>query len=201
MSFRSILVVGNYAADQQQSLSRFAELLVRIYEPCVSVRLVLPPVVITRLPFLPAPLRKYLAYIDKLIFFPIWLLLYARTYDLVHIADHGNAYYSFCVSPRRCLVTCHDLLAVRAAMGDATTGCRASALGPWLQRLIMAGLKRSRAVAFDSQATFNDFEHLGGGPPGQRHAVIPIPLNAPFSPDPAAFDLSDAELALLPHRP
>ena len=196
-----ILVIGNYPADHQQSMIRFAELLVRIYRPQAEVRLTCPPVLVTRLPGLPAVARKYLAYIDKLLFFPLWLALRARSYDLIHIADHSNAFYAFCCSPSRCLVTCHDLLAVRGAMGDATAACSASAFGLWLQRLIMAGLRRSGAIAFDSKATYGDFQRLGGGPPSQRHAVIPIPLNAPFTADAAAFHLSEAEQALLPTGP
>ena len=196
-----ILVVGNYPADQQQSMIRFAELLLQIYRPHAQVRLLCPPVVATRLPGLPPVARKYLAYIDKLFLFPLWLTLGARTYDLIHIADHSNAFYVFCFSPSRCLVTCHDLLAVRGAMGDSSAACGASALGLWLQRLIMAGLRRSGAVAFDSQATYDDFQRLGGGPSRQRHAVIPIPLNAPFTADAATFHLSEAEQTLLPTGP
>jgi glycosyltransferase involved in cell wall biosynthesis len=195
------MIVGNYSADQQQSMIRFAELLVRIYRSQAQVHLIRPPVLITRLPGLPPVARKYLAYIDKLLLFPLWLALCARSCDLIHIADHSNAFYAFCCSPRRCLVTCHDLLAVRGAMGDSSAACSASAFGLWLQRLIMAGLRRSGAIAFDSQATYDDFQRLGGGPTSQRHAVIPIPLNAPFTADAAAFHLSETEQALLPSEP
>ena len=199
--FPRILVIGNYPADEQQSMIRFAELLSRIYMPHARVRLICPPVLVTRCPGLPRVVRKYLAYIDKLFLFPFWLALRARSYDLIHIADHSNAFYAFFCSPKRCLVTCHDLLAVRGAMGDSSAACSASAFGLWLQRLIMAGLRRSGAVAFDSQATYDDFQHLGGGSPRQRHAVIPIPLNAPFTADALAFRLSEQEEALLPIEP
>jgi len=198
---KRILVIGNYPADHQQSMIRFAELLLRIYQPMAQVQLIRPPVLVTRLPGLPQIAQKYLAYVDKLLIFPLWLAFRARSYDLVHIADHSNAFYAFCCSPKRCIVTCHDLLAVRGAMGDSTAACEASAYGLWLQRLIMAGLRRSGAVTFVSQATFDDFRKLGGGPPGQRHAVIPNPLNAPFSADAADFHLSEAEQALLPTGP
>jgi len=46
MAPRRILVVGNYPADQQQSMIRFAELLVRIYQTHAEVRLVKPPVLV-----------------------------------------------------------------------------------------------------------------------------------------------------------
>ncbi len=199
---RRILILGNYPADQQQSMIRVSQLLVRSYRYSgYQVTLVEPPVWVSRLPGLPASVHKYFAYVDKLLLFPLWLVLRARSFDLVHIADHSNSFYSFCVNPRRCIVTCHDLLAIRGAMGDSSAECEASALGVWLQRLIVAGLRRPAGVSFISQATFNDFERLIGRPPGQRHAVIHLPLNAPFKPDPDASVLHKAEQSQLPPKP
>ena len=180
---------------------RFADLLVRIYQQQGQVQLIRPPVFATRIPGLPPMARQYIAYIDKMLLFPIWLTFLAKNVDLVHIADHGNAYYSFFCNPKKCIVTCHDLLMMRAVRGDTTVGCNPSAIGFLLQRMILAGLRHSGSVAFVSQATRNDFLFLGGGPPSQRHAVIPIPLNAPFTADAEAFHLSEAELALLPTVP
>lgn len=199
----SILVVGNYSADQQQSMIRFADLLVWIYrqQAQAQVQLICPPVFATRIPGLPPMARQYLAYIDKMFIFPIWLTLRAQSVDFVHIADHGNAYYSFFCNPKKCIVTCHDLLMMRAVRGDKAVGCNPSAIGFILQRMILTGLRHCGSVAFDSQATYNDFQYLGGGPPSQRHAVIPLPLNARFTSDAAAFDLSEAEQALVPTGP
>ena len=197
----SVLVVGNYPADQQQSMIRFANLLVSFYKPHGQVRLIRPPVLVTRLPGLPPVLCKYLAYIDKLLIFPLWLALLSRSYQLVHIADHGNAFYAFCCPRSRCIVTCHDLLAVRGAMGDPAVACEPSLIGIWLQRLIMAGLRRAGAVVFVSQASFNDFKRLVGAPHGQRHVVIPNALNAPFTADLATVELSPADAQLIPSAP
>jgi glycosyltransferase involved in cell wall biosynthesis len=119
----------------------------------------------------------------------------------VHIADHSNAFYSFFCPPKRCIVTCHDLLAVRGAMGDRSTACVASPIGIWLQRLIIAGLRRAGAVVFVSQASYQDFERLIGNPPLQRHAVIPNTLNAPFSADPDASSLTSAEQVCILEQP
>jgi glycosyltransferase involved in cell wall biosynthesis len=196
-----ILVIGNYTADRQQSMSCFSDLLVRIYSPYSYVKLIRPPVLVTRLPGLSAQVCKYLAYIDKLIIFPIILLFRCSSYDLIHIADHSNSFYVFCFPFRRCLVTCHDMLAVRAAYGDPTVVCPTSRFGIWFQRLISAGLRRCSAVAFDSHATFVDYKQLIGLPPSQRHRVIPIPLNAPFTADHSTLLLSVAEKNLLPPRP
>ncbi len=182
-------------------MARFAHLLVSIYGANCDVRLIKPPVLIGRLPGLPVVARKYLAYIDKLILFPLWLVLRSRSFHFVHIADHSNAFYSFFCSSRRCIINCHDLLAVRAAMGDTTAACESSPIGIWLQRLIMAGLRHAGSVVFISQSTFDDFQRLAGQVPGQRHAVIPLPLNAPFTNQPFSIVLSPEEQRLLPQNP
>lgn len=200
-SLYTVLVIANYSADRQQSMTRFAELLSRLYAPCAQVRMVAPPVLFSRLPLLPSLARKYLAYIDKLLLFPLWLSFNARSFDRVHIADHSNAFYAYFCPRGRCVITCHDLLAVRGAFGDAKAACDASPIGIWLQRLIMAGLRRADAVAFVSQATFHDFQVLIGSSRGQRLAVIPSPLNASFNPDPSAFSLTTAEEGQCPSHP
>ena len=58
---RRVLVVGNYLADQQQSMLRFADLLVAIYSQSNDVVLLTPPGFVAQLPGLPAVVRKYLA--------------------------------------------------------------------------------------------------------------------------------------------
>jgi glycosyltransferase involved in cell wall biosynthesis len=201
MARRKVLVIGNYQLDRQQSMLRFAHLLQDIYHNDAVVKLVYPSPVFGSLAVLPLAVRKYLAYIDKLLIFPIWLLFSVHSYDRIHIADHSNAFYAFFCPRGRCLVTCHDLLAVRAAFGDSAAACDPSPIGIWLQRLIMAGLGRADAIAFVSQATFRDFQRLIRFPPRQRHAVIPNPLNAPFTPDLDAFPISSSENALIPPQP
>jgi len=201
MPLSRILVVGNYLPDHQQSMIRFAHLLATFYDPVADVRLVKPFVFVGRLSFLPQLLKKYLAYIDKLILFPIWLSIRSRSYDLVHIADHGNSPYAFCCPPHKCIITCHDLLAVRASMGDSTTACEASPTGALLQKLILAGLRRAHSLTFVSQATFDDFLRIAGRPFGQRHAVIPNSLNAQFLSDISTIALSPEEQSILPASP
>ena len=197
-----VLVIGNFVPDQQQSMLRFASLLVSIYGRCGVVSLRAPRPFISLLPGIPPFVRKYLAYIDKLVLFPLTLLFNGRSFDIVHIADHSNSFYSFCFPGRRCIVTCHDLLAVRGAMGDPAASCEASPIGIWLQRLVMAGLCRADGVVFDSQATFDDYQGLTDvSASSNYHAVIPIPLNAPFSPNPQAFILPAYERVQLPQQP
>jgi hypothetical protein len=100
----------------------------------------------------------------------------------VHIADHGNAFYSFCFPRRQSIVTCHDLLPARAAFGDDKTAIWPSSIGIWLQRLILVGLRNAGSVVFVPNATFNDFKRLVDTSPHLRYVVIPISLNAHFGP-------------------
>ena len=57
------------------------------------------------------------------------------------------------------VVTCHDLLAVRGALGEQTD-CPASLTGKLLQRWIVAGLRAATAVACVSKATLEDARRL-----------------------------------------
>ena len=79
------------------------------------------------------------------------------------------------------LITCHDLLAVRGALGEETD-CPASFTGKFFQRWILSGLKRAQTVACVSQATLRDAERLierdRDGRPQLR--VVPNGLNYPF---------------------
>ena len=198
---RRVLVVGNYSLDQLQSMIRFADLLVSIYSQNNQVVLIKPRGIFGRLPGLPSVVVKYLAYVDKLLVFPFWLAIRARTFDLVHIADHGNSFYCFCFPRQKSLITCHDLLAMRSAFGDSSTAVTTSPIGIWLQRLIKTGLQRAGAVVCDSQATFQDFQQIIGSQPHQRQSVIPIPLNAPFCPNYNAFPLIYGEEYQMPEMP
>lgn len=196
-----ILVIGGYAPDQLQSMDRYTDILLRTYRNKGHVSLWRPPVSFARVRCLPLFVRKYLAYVDKLFFFPVRLLLFARFFDLIHISDHGYSFYSFCVAPNRTIVTCHDLLSVRGAMGDKSVCISASPIGIWLQRLILAGLKHARFVAFDSQASFSDYLTLSSEQPNQRCRIIPIPLNAPFTTNILLNSLSASEKLLAPSSP
>lgn len=195
----SLLVIGNYKPDNQQSMLRFGKLLTRTYHLHFRVTLVSPPVFFSRLLNHSSPSFKYFAYLDKLILFPIWLLIFGRSFDLYHIVDHSNAFYSFFISSRRCIITCHDLLAVRGAFGDKEACCEASALGPYLQKIILLGLRRCSAIGFDSQATYLDYRMLVQVPTKQNTSVIYLPLNNSFSNSLCSSSLpNDSEFQLPP---
>jgi glycosyltransferase involved in cell wall biosynthesis len=76
------------------------------------------------------------------------------------------------------VVTCHDLLAVRGALGE-DTDCPASFAGKYLQRSILDGLRRAHAVACVSEATRRDAERLLGGTHGEL-VTAPNALAYPY---------------------
>ncbi|MCT0227560.1 glycosyltransferase family 4 protein [Synechococcus sp. CS-1331] len=180
---------------------KFANLLVEIYAPFAKVQLVSPAAIATRFPCIPSKIHKYVAYIDKLLIFPCWLILNSYRYQLIHIADHGNAVYSFFCPHARTLVTCHDLLAVRGAMGDRSVVCNASSFGPLLQRCIVSGLRHADSIIFVSNATYRDYLALTSRKLRQRCKVIPNTLNAPFTHDSSSLVLNSDESYLVPQNP
>lgn len=124
---------------------------------------------------------KWLAYIDKFVLFPWRLRRRLRSAPaVVHICDHSNAMYARGIPGIPVVVTCHDLLAVRGALGEQTD-CPASLTGKWLQRWIVAGLRAVTVVACVSKATLEDARRLvvrGDGNP--KLDLIPLALSYPY---------------------
>jgi glycosyltransferase involved in cell wall biosynthesis len=170
-----VLLVGNYFPDRQHSMQRFAAMLRDgLRAQGHEVRLIRPRPVLARrlrgLAKVPSA-GKWLAYIDKYLLFPRTLRRAARWADVVHVCDHSNAMYANAVAHRPHVVTCHDLLAVRGALGEATD-CPATATGKLLQRWILRSLKRAQAIACVSSATRHDLIRLGGEQVAPRSQVI-----------------------------
>ena len=156
-----VLLIGNYDADQQQSMQRFGSMMLEgLLADGIAAELVKPEPLFGNFRAAGAGVAKWLGYIDKFLVFP-WKLkakLAARP-SLVHIADHSNAVYAARVRVCPVVVTCHDLLAVRGGLGEATD-CPASFTGRILQRWILRGLRRATAVACVSRATLDDAKRL-----------------------------------------
>src|ERR1044071_6647308 len=88
-----VLLLGNYAPDQQQSMQHFAQMLLGgLIARNVAVELIRPEPVMGRF-----GRSKWLGYFDKLILFPRRLKKHLRSLnagDLLHICDHSNAVYT-----------------------------------------------------------------------------------------------------------
>ena len=99
---------------------------------------------------------------------------------LVHICDHSNAMYARQIKNVPVISTCHDLLAVRGALGEPTD-CPASFTGKRLQRWIVSGLENATVVSCVSRATLADARRLvmvRNGKP--RFELISLGLNYPY---------------------
>lgn len=172
-----VLLIGNYALDQQQSMQRFGSMMLAgLTSAGVAAELIQPQPMFGRIRFAGGFVAKWLAYLDKFVIFPRQLRrrLRAAQPALVHICDHSNAVYAQNVQGISVVVTCHDLLAVRGGLGEETD-TPASATGKLLQRWILSGLERASAIACDSEATLADARRLvrqSNGRPVLRKIVL-----------------------------
>ena len=180
-----ILLVGNYDRNGQSSMSmqRFASMLNAGFSAAGhETRLLRPPAVAGALP-VRGTLAKWLKYADEFFVFPRILKQAVEWADLVHICDHANAIYVKYLRPRPHIVTCHDMLAIRSALGEIP--CHQTAwTGRQFQNMILRGLRaaaRTGHIVCVSEATRRDVLRVAGVP---RASVSQIynGLNFPFSP-------------------
>src|SRR5580700_10846422 len=154
-----VLLLGNYANDEQESMRRFADLLaLQLPRLGISTELLRPAPVFGRLRRSAGGAGKWLGYLDKFVLFPRTLQNRVRQCDgeiLVHICDHSNAVYTRVLAGIPHLVTCHDLLAIRSALGEFP-GRRVRGSGRLYQRWILRGLNAAKQVACISTATYRD---------------------------------------------
>lgn len=183
-----VLLVGNYALDGQESMLRFTWLMKReLIERGHDVRLVSPAARLGRMASSRANVTKWLGYVDKFLIFPRDLTSSIAWADVVHVCDHSNAIYTRYLAAIPHVVTCHDLLAVRSALGEFSANPTRWS-GRCLQRMILAGLRRASRVACVSASTRADVLRVAGLPV-ERVSVVSNALNYPYTP----MDRNDAE--------
>lgn len=183
---KPILLVGNYPLDRQESMIRFSDILARnLAAAGVPYEVVTPRPTFGRLlrNYSFSGSSKWLGYLDKYVLFPGELSRRARRGRQVHITDHSNAMYAR--KGRGDIVTCHDLLAVRGALGE-DTDCPASITGRALQRWILRGLGRAGVICCVSRVTANDVERLLPKRSDSAIRVVPNAMNYPYGQQSAA---------------
>lgn len=185
-----VLLIGNYIHDRQESMQRFARMLaLELPNHGISADFIQPEPWFGRLRPSPIGIGKWLGYFDKFVIFPFVLrrkisaLQYgpggkAKSRVVVHICDHSNAFYE-AVTNAPTLVTCHDLLAVRGALGE-DTDCPASWAGRILQKLILRGLSRADFVVCVSSATRRDLLRLMDASLDAKSGVVWQGKNHPY---------------------
>ncbi len=177
-----VLLIGNYSPDQQQSMQRFSSMMLHgLTTIGLTAELIQPESVLGNFESAGRFIGKWLGYIDKFILFPRRLKqALAKNPAIVHICDHSNAVYVSRCHNVPVVVTCHDLLAVRGALGE-NTDCPASLTGRFLQRWILSGLRHATVVACVSRATASDAERLVKRRSDRpRIDIVSLGLNYPY---------------------
>lgn len=178
-----ILLIGNYTYLKSQSMERFASMLFYgLKSRGHDVRLLKPSPLIGRLRPSPTGLGKWIGYIDRFIFFKPRFCIAADWADVVHICDQANAIYIPWMKGKPHVVTCHDLLAIRSALGEITEH-QTALTGRIYQHWIMSGLKKAMHVACVSGTTLEDVLRLTRLSP-EKVSVVHNGLNYPYRPMP-----------------
>ncbi|HEY6112215.1 MAG TPA: glycosyltransferase family 1 protein [Chthoniobacterales bacterium] len=177
-----VLLIGSYPPDQWQSMLRFSQMMLDgLRNAGIDARLIQPPAFLGRIRLFGATAAKWLGYIDKFVFFqwPLRRSLAARP-SLVHICDHSDATHARAAARFPLVITCHDLFAVRGALGENPEH-KPGFTGRILQGWILRGLRRANLIACISSVTAQDVKRLVvRGDTRPRVAVVPLGLNYPF---------------------
>jgi glycosyltransferase involved in cell wall biosynthesis len=111
--------------------------------------------------------KKWAAYIDKYLMFPQMLKQKLQSLvtpiDAVHVIDHSNAVYLphlKKISQAKKIITCHDLVAIRAAKGEFLDAPQTSKSGKRLQGWIHRCIEYADYFACDSLQTLKDLNRL-----------------------------------------
>lgn len=166
--FMHIILIGNYIPDRQESMERFALMLQSGFENAGILSEVWRPTVFfgkwSRNAH--SGLGKWFGYIDKWILFPMLLSWRLRNNLLhssevrFHICDHSNAPYLNYLPRNSTGITCHDVLAIRGALGYTDAYCPATKTGKILQKWILNNLVRAKRLAAVSQNTLTQLNEL-----------------------------------------
>lgn len=187
------VLLGNYPPDKQESMKKYAlNLKDSLGRNGAAAEIWYPTVAFGHLTkSTNSGLGKWLGYLDKWILFPLVIrtriLFNSRYADkelFFHVCDHSNSPYLSSLPRKRSGITCHDVLAIRGALGFKDAYCPASSTGKILQKWILNNLKKARILTAVSQFTMNQLLELYHKPlPAEyRWNVIHNSFNADFWP-------------------
>lgn len=176
-----VLLIGNYLHSRQQSMQRFAAMVQgALQEAGHDVRVLRPRPIFGLLRPAEDGIGKWLGYIDRFCLFRFRLSKAVGSADVVHICDQASAVYVPLLAAKPHVVTCHDMLAIRSALGDIPQR-RTRWSGRLLQRWIVRGLRRARFVVCASDETRIELLRIVSLP-RERVSVVHNALNYPYSP-------------------
>lgn len=196
---RHVVLLTNFLPDRQESMRRFSDVLAEnLSHRGWTVEEWRPEPRFVRLvrAYRYGGLPKYLGYLDKFLVFPRSLQKRRRRLPagaVFHITDHSNAVYARPLAGAPLVVTCHDLLPIRSALGEFPQS-RMSASGRRYQAWILRSLRSLNRAVCVSRKTRDDLRRLSGLPESST-PVIYMGLNYPYRPmarDEAVAQLSTA---------
>jgi glycosyltransferase involved in cell wall biosynthesis len=154
-----VLLVANFEPDAQSSMRLYADWVGRMVQAAGhDVTVIRPTPQFARISR-HSRIKKYLGYLDKFLIFPPRLMRVSKRYDLVHVLDHSNSMYLPFIRSKHKLITCHDLLAIRAARGEFPQ-MKTGWTGRLLQRWILSGLRSADHAICVSEKTAKDLQQL-----------------------------------------
>jgi glycosyltransferase involved in cell wall biosynthesis len=176
-----VLLIGNYEYNRQPSMQRFINLLQHgLTKAGCDVHRIRPEPVMGRLKPDENGIGKWLGYLDRFVFFPLHLRRLVHWADVVHICDQANSVYVPWLKGKPNVVTCHDMMAIRSALGEIPQNPTRWS-GRAFQRWILNGLRKAQRVVCVSEQTRIEFLRVAKLPPEQI-AVTPNALHYRFRP-------------------
>ena len=178
-----ILLIGNYPPDKQESMLRYADLMQReLAARGHEVALLQPQPILAGSRPVSGGLGKWLGYIDKFVLFPYTLKRAIKDFDVVHICDHSNSMYARYLAGVPNVATCHDVLAIKSALGEVPENV-VSATGRKLQQMVLRGLRKAQYIICDSEISRADMLRVTGRP-ASTSTVVYLSLGFPYQPIP-----------------
>ncbi|GAA4816974.1 glycosyltransferase family 1 protein [Litoribaculum gwangyangense] len=188
----TIIFIGNYKPDKQESMERFTLMLSEGFTNAGMEIKIWRPYVFFGIKSLDPykGLGKYLGYLDKWLVFPLVLKFRILTKVnkansvFYHVCDHSNAPYLKYLPKNNSGITCHDVLAIRGALGYADAYCPATKMGQILQKWILKNLSKAHKMACVSHHTMFQLKELSPSASwkNKEWRVIHNAFNAPFYP-------------------
>lgn len=172
---KKIILIGNYLPDKQNSMLIFESLMEDGYTKSKhTVSVIRPSKIFGNFSFDKLSLLKWFGYIDKFLLFPMQLLIF-RFQNFIqfnsihyHICDHSNAFYLYFLPKDKTIITCHDVLAIRAGLGYTDTYCSATKSGQVLQKIILNALSGAKKLAAVSEFTLKQLKDIDTKPSLQK---------------------------------
>jgi glycosyltransferase involved in cell wall biosynthesis len=203
----TFILISNYPPDKQESMRRYAESLqLGLQAEGFKASIWFPKVFFAYFSnSTNAGIGKWLGYLDKWIVYSLVLKIksllpaYRKSTVFFHICDHSNAPYLAVLPKDRSGITCHDVLAIRGAMGFEDAYCPASTTGKILQKWILNNLIKAKRLVAVSQFTLNQLQDLAGVHTNWK--VVHNAFNAEFYPMAKAEQLNKlAKLGIKPEQ-